>query len=96
MCHVAPSHMKVSVRSSWDQECWPILVCVQVLFVYHGYQHDFALGWSLLLGNVSTEDKLDPSSVKNYYFSRLAQGFIFFLYFLFCTFLPRRKDFLSI
>lgn len=43
----------------------PILVCTQVLFVYHGYQRDFVLGWSLLLGNISTEDKLDPSSVKN-------------------------------
>lgn len=68
MCCVAPGHMKVLICSSQDRQCWPILVCAQVLFVYHGYQHDFALGLSLLLGNILHEIKLD-SSVKSGEFS---------------------------
>lgn len=88
MCRVAPRPVKVLVCSSWDQECWPILLRAQVLFEYQGYQHDFVLGWSILLGNASTEDKLDPS-VKNCYLSQVQDLHeALFSSFIFCSVLP--------
>lgn len=83
MCRVAPSHMKVLVCSSQDQERWPVLVCAQVLFVYHGYQRDFAFGWSLLPGSISTVDKLDPSSVLFFQVEDLYK--VSFSCFIFCS-----------
>lgn len=72
-------HMKVLVCSSWDQECWPIMACTQVLFVYHVHQRDSALGWCLFLGSVSTED---PYSGENCYSSKFRTCARFLLLFL--------------
>lgn len=90
MCCVALGHMKVLVRSSWDQQCWPNLVCAQVQFVYRGYQHDFALGSSLLPGNVSTEDKAGPFCKAWRVFLVQNLQKVFLSSRIFCSFLPSR------
>lgn len=68
MCCVAPGCMKVLVCSSWDQQCWPILGCAQVLFVDHWHNMILHLAWVFNEAMFLQKIKLD-SSVKNDEFS---------------------------